>query len=45
MSCKINVSSAHDRKTSEGVDAKDIGREQGDVLVVAAKSFTMVHAP
>ena len=34
---------AHDRKTSEGVDAKDIRREQGNALVVAVKSFAMVR--
>ena len=45
ISCRIDVSSACDRKTSEGMNAKDIGREQGDVLVVAAKSFAVVRTP
>ena len=36
---------ACDRKTSKGVDAKDIRQEQGDVLVVAAKSLAVVRAP
>ena len=30
-------------KTSKGVDAKDIGWEKGDVLIVAAKSFAVVR--
>ena len=33
------------RKTSEGMDTKDIRQEQGDVLVIAAKSFAMVRMP
>ena len=34
---------ARDCKTSEGMDAKKIRWEQGNVLVVTAKSFAMVH--